>query len=138
MGRFAVELKLANGIDAALVHRGFLPSDQVRQTNIQGVVDTGAVRLVIPEHVATELGVREVDEIQVRYADAGRRSTRKLVTDVMLELLGREATFRATVEPNRDSALIGAIVLEELDLLVDCTTEKLRPRNPNHIISEIE
>lgn len=137
MGRFAVELKLANSIDAAFMQRGLLSPDQVRQTEIQGVVDTGAVRLVIPERVATELGVREVDEIQVRYAD-GRIATRKLVTDVLLELLGREATFRATVEANRDSALIGAIVLEELDLLVDCTTEKLRPRDPNHIISEIE
>ncbi len=69
MGRFAVELKLANSADAILVHRGLLAPDQVRQTKIPGVVDTGAVRLVIPEHVATELGVREVDEIQVRYAD---------------------------------------------------------------------
>ena len=137
MGRFAVEIKLANSVDAALVQRGLLPPNQVRQTEIRGVVDTGAVRLVIPERVATELGVREVDEIQVRYAD-GRIATRKLVTDVLLELLGREATFRASVESNRDSALIGAIVLEELDLLVDCTTERLRPRDPNHIISEIE
>jgi clan AA aspartic protease len=137
MGRFAVELKLANSADAVLVHRGLLSPNQVRQTEIQGVVDTGAVRLVIPEHVATELGVREVDEIQVRYAD-GRIATRKLVTDVLVELLGREATFRASVESNRDSALIGAIVLEELDLLVDCTAERLRPRDPNHIISEIE
>ena len=137
MGRFAVELKLANSVDVALAHRGVLSPDQVRQAEMPGVVDTGVLRPVIPEHVATELGVREVDEIQVRYAD-GRIATRKLVTDVLLELLGREATFRATVEANRDSALIGAIVLEELDLLVDCTTEKLRPRDPNHIISEIE
>ena len=137
MGRFAVELKLANSIDAAFMQRGLLSPDQVRQAKMPGVVDTGVLRPVIPEHVATELGVREVDEIQVRYAD-GRIATRKLVTDVLLELLGREATFRATVEANRDSALIGAIVLEELDLLVDCTTEKLRPRDPNHIISEIE
>lgn len=137
MGRFAVELKLANSADAVLAHRGLLPPNQVRQAEMPGVVDTGVLRPVIPEHVATELGVREVDEIQVRYAD-GRIATRKLVTDVLLELLGREATFRATVEANRDSALIGAIVLEELDLLVDCTTEKLRPRDPNHIISEIE
>ena len=137
MGRFAVDLKLANGVDATLVHRGLLTPDQIRQAEIRGVVDTEVLRLVIPEYVATELGVREVDEIQVRYAD-GRIATRKLVTDVLLELLGREATFRATVESNRDSALIGAIVLEELDLLVDCTTEKLRPRDPNHIISEIE
>lgn len=64
-----MELKLANSIDAALVQRGLLSPDQVRQTEIRGVVDTGAVRLVIPEHVATELGVREVDEIQVYYAD---------------------------------------------------------------------
>ena len=129
MGRFAVELKLANNADAVLVHRGLLSPDQVRQTEIRGVVDTGVVRLVIPEYVATELGVREVDEIQVRYAD-GRIATRKLVTDVLVELLGREATFRASVEPDRDSALIGAIVLEDLDLLVDCTTERLRPVIP--------
>ena len=137
MGHFAVKLKLANSVDVALAHRGVLSPDQVRQAEMPGVVDTGVLRPVIPERVATELGVREVDEIQVRYAD-GRIATRKLVTDVLLELLGREATFRATVEANRDSALIGAIVLEELDLLVDCTAEKLRPRDPNHIISEIE
>ena len=45
---------------------------------------------------------------------------------------------RSTVEPDRDSALIGAIVLEELDLVVDCVTEMLCPRDPRHIISEIE
>ncbi len=90
-----------------------------------------------PEDVAAELGVREVDEIQVRCAD-GRSVPRKLVADVLVELLGRKATFRASIEPNRYFALIGVIVLEEFDLLVDCTTEKLRPRDPNHIISEIE
>ena len=63
MGRFAVELKWANSADAVLVHRGLLSPGQVRQTEIQGVVDTGVIRLVIPEHVVTELGGREVDEI---------------------------------------------------------------------------
>ena len=137
MGRFSVEFKLSNSIDVADAQRGMLPPDQVRQVNIRGVVDPGAVRLVLPERVATQLGVREVGEIQVRYAD-GRRATRKLVDDILVELLGREATFRASTEPNRDSALIGAIVLEELDFLVDCTAQRLRPRNPDHIISEIE
>ena len=137
MGRFSVEFKLTNNRDVTLAQHGHLPPDQVRQVTIQGVVDPGAVRLVIPEGVATQLGVREVDEIQVRYAD-GRGATRKLVDDVLVELLGREAAFRASVEPNRDSALIGAIVLEELDFLVDCTAQRLRPRNPDYIISEIE
>lgn len=46
--------------------------------------------------------------------------------------------FNAIVEPQRDSALIGAIVLEDLDLIVDCTTQQLVPRDPERIVSAIE
>ena len=38
----------------------------------------------------------------------------------------------------RSDALLGAIVLEELDLLVDCTTQSLHPRDPDMIVTEIE
>ncbi len=137
MGRFSVEFKLANSIDVADVRRGMLAAEKVRQTTIQGVVDTGATRLVIPASVAAQLGVREVGETRVRYADK-RTATRKLVDDVLVELLGRQATFLASVEPDRDTALIGAIVFETLDFVVDCSTQTLRPRDPNYIISEIE
>lgn len=137
MGCFAVEFKLVNSIDAADARRGMLSSEHVRQVIIQGVVDTGATRLVIPESVAELLGVREVGETRVRYAD-NRTATRRLVDDVQVELLGRQATFRAVVEPDRISALIGAIVLEDLDLVVDCITQTLHPRDPKLIISEIE
>jgi clan AA aspartic protease len=104
---------------------------------MQGVVDTGATRLVIPESVAKRLGAREVGKTKARYAD-NRMATRKLVDDVQVELLGRQATFRAAVEPRRASVLIGAIVLEDLDLVVDCTTQTLNPRDPHQIISELE
>ncbi|MBM3239066.1 clan AA aspartic protease [Candidatus Poribacteria bacterium] len=137
MGRFSVEFKLANSIDAGLVRRGLLTPEQVRQVKIRGVVDTGATRLVIPAKVSEQLGAREVSDTQVRYAD-NRTVTRKLVDDVQVELLGRQGTFRAVVEPGRDSALIGAIVLEDLDFVVDRTTQTLRPRDPKQIISEIE
>ena len=53
-------------------------------------------------------------------------------------LLGREGTFSAIVEPDRVDALVGAIVLEELDFVVDCTTQTLHPRDPNIILSEVE
>ncbi len=128
---------MANSIDVALVRRGLLAPEDVRQMTIRGVVDTGATRLVIPASVAEQLGAREVAETRVRYAD-NRTVTRKLVDDVQVELLGRQGTFRAAVEPDRVSALIGAIVLEDLDFVVDCTTQTLHPRDPNQIISEIE
>jgi hypothetical protein len=42
------------------------------------------------------------------------------------------------VEPRRRTALIGAIVLEDLDLLVDSTNECLIPRDPRIKTYEIE
>ena len=40
--------------------------------------------------------------------------------------------------PNRDTALVGAIVLEELDLVVDYATQSIHPRDPDRIVSEVE
>jgi hypothetical protein len=51
---------------------------------------------------------------------------------------GRDSVFNAIVEPARESALIGAIVLEDLDFLVDCTGQRLVPRDPKQIVSEAE
>jgi predicted aspartyl protease len=137
MGCFEIEIKLTNSVDSFLAERGLMASDQVRQVKIKGIVGIRAMRLVIPESVAKQIGAREVGETKVRYAD-GRTATRKLVDDVMVDLLGRQGTFRAAVEPDRNSALIGAIVLEDLDFVVDCSTQSLHPRDPNQIISEIE
>jgi len=138
MGRFAVEIKLANSVDVGDARRGLIPPEQVRQATVRGVVDTGATRLVIPAGVVEQLGAREVGETQVRYASILRTALRKLVDDVQVELLGRQATFRAAVESDRNSVIIGAIVLEDLDFVVDCSTQTLRPRDPKQIISEIE
>jgi hypothetical protein len=51
---------------------------------------------------------------------------------------GRERVFNAIVEPERESVLIGAIVLEELGFLVDCPGQRLVPRDPKQIVSEAE
>ena len=59
------------------------------------------------------------------------------ITD-RLQIQGRDGVFSAIVEPGRSEALIGAIVLEDLDFLVDCAQQKLIPRDPTYIVSEIE
>lgn len=38
----------------------------------------------------------------------------------------------------RPTALIGALVLEDFDFLVDSAKENLVPRDPNGIVSEIK
>ena len=137
MGRFAVELKVSNNQDVHLAAHGVLAPDKVRYAVLRGIVDGGAAKLVLPASTAEQLGVPTMGEATVRYADQ-RTSTRPVVEEVRLELLGRHGTFSAIVEPDRTTALIGAIVLEDLDFLVDCTKQQLTPRDPNRIVSEIE
>jgi predicted aspartyl protease len=137
VGRVFVDVSIANNDDLALVRRGVLRKEQVRRQTIRGIVDTGAAMLVLPSAVAEELGVPLGDKIKVRYAD-GRRAQRRVAHEVHVELLGRHDTFSAVLEPKRTEALIGVIILEGLDLLVDCQNERLVPRDPSGPVYEIE
>lgn len=137
MGRFAVTLQLANRGDEVLAERGLMKPELVRRTELEGVVDSGAAYLVLPQSVVKKLGLPLGAKVKVRYADR-RQGTRDSAEDVRLELQGRKGIFTAIVEPKRKTALIGAVVLEVLDLLVDCKHLKLVPRDPHFVISEIE
>ena len=137
MGRITLEFSIANNDDVVLARAGGLAPDQVRRVTLNGVVDTGAMRLVLPESAVNQLGLTPSGRATVRYADR-RSATRSLVKDVSVELLGRQGVFTALVEPDRADALIGAIVMEDLDFLVDCATQTLQPRDPDVIVTEVE
>jgi predicted aspartyl protease len=137
VGRFKVEIEVSNNDDVSDARRGIIDSAKVRRQSLLGVVDSGAAHLVLPQKIADELGLVANSKVKVRYAN-GKTSTRPRVENVYLELQGRHGIFSAILEPKRDTALIGAIVLEEMDFLVDCTNSRLYPRDPKMVISEIE
>lgn len=137
MGKVVVDVKLVNSADKVRAADGHLPADQIRSVTVKGIVDTGAAMLVIPESAARALGVAKISETSVRYADH-RRATRDVVGNIDLELCGRVNPFTAVVEPSRPDALVGAIVLEALDLIVDCRRQVVEPRDPNIMTTEIE
>jgi predicted aspartyl protease len=137
VGRFAVEFEVANHIDIIDAQRGLLEAHKVRRLKLSGVVDPGATGLVLPEKVVLQLGLPVIRKVKVRYANnsTARRDT---VTGAYVRLQGRDGVFTAVVEPKRRTALIGAIVLEDLDFLVDCGHQRLVPRDPRYIVSEME
>ena len=137
MGRFSVDLIVANNRDVVNLADGESVLDKVKHVLVSGVVDSGAARLVLPQRVVDDLQLKVDSEMTVRFAD-NRLAKRQIVSNVWLQLLGRHSVFTAVVEPAREDALIGAIVLEELDLLVDCLTQSLHPRDPDSILTEIE
>ncbi len=137
MGRFSVMVDLTNDGDLIRAEAGLISADKVRRLRISGLVDSGATRLVIPESVAKQLGLELTGTTTVRYAD-GRTADRAVAQRIRLGYAGRESVFNAIIEPGRDAALIGAIVMEDLDLIIDCTGQQLIPRDPKQIISEVE
>jgi predicted aspartyl protease len=137
MGRVTVEVKLANNRDVQMLEGGAMKPEQVRRATLEGTVDPGANWLVLPTAVADQLGLPKTGKATVTYGDR-HSAVRDIAVQVELELLGRKGTFRAILEPQRTTALIGAIVLEDLDLLVDCKRQQVIPRDPNVMTAEVE
>jgi predicted aspartyl protease len=129
--------EVANYNDVVLSESGHLEPSEVRRFQIEGVVDSGATRLVLPAAIVKQLGLPPTGRTRTRYLD-GRTGMRDVVDAERVTLQGRSGQFKAIVEPKREKALIGAIVLEDLDFVVDCTSQKLVPRDPRVIVSEIE
>lgn len=137
VGRFTIDVVISNNRDQIKAEDGLLPKEKVRRMTIKGVIDSGAARLVLPSALVKQLGLSLSDKVKVKYAD-GRTCTRHTADNVHIEIQGRSGVFTAVVEPKRTTALIGAIVLEDLDFLVDCLHQRIVPRDPRFVISEIE
>lgn len=51
VGEVRLRVTLTNAVDEALVRRGLLSADRIRHYEADALVDTGAVRTVLPSHV---------------------------------------------------------------------------------------
>ena len=128
MGEIRASVTLENSGDREILVRGLGVEADVRRTTVEGVVDTGAVTLVIPEEIATELGLRHWGTRTVVYTDERREE--RPVTDVTIEIGDLATRTEAIVGPAGSEILIGQTVLEVLDLIADCRNRKLAPRHP--------
>jgi clan AA aspartic protease len=128
MGEVRVGVRLTNAGDEVLVRRGLLTADQIRSYEADALVDTGAVRSVLPIHVVQLLGLAIVDKARATYANDAAEDVD--VTEMVgITLLGRRTTEETLVLGSE--VLIGQTVLESLDLQVDCTNHRVIP-NPAH------
>jgi len=126
LGEVRVKVKLTNAVDEALVRRGLLTADKIRRYEADALVDTGAVRSVLPIHVVHGLAI--VDKARATYANDAAEDVD--VTEMVgITLLGRRTTEETLVLGSE--VLIGQTVLESLDLQVDCTNHRVIP-NPAH------
>jgi clan AA aspartic protease len=112
--------------------------DQTKSVEVEAVIDTGATMLVLPQDVIAKLDLRKMREATVRYAN-NKTETKSIYGVVTAEIRGRAGEFNVLAESERCQPLVGQIVLEQLDLVVDPSTRTVmpNPRSPEMPMVEI-
>ena len=124
MGQLHVPVTLHNARELVLARLGHLDPAQVHTLETEALVDTGAMHLVVPDALAVQLGLLRLRTQAVTMAD-GRDGVYDQTEAVTIELLGRSFDVSALVMGH--TVLLGAIVLEGLDLAVDPIRQRLMP-----------
>ena len=136
MGEISVDFELENAVDRENFERGFREESGVRRTRVQGIVDTGAVMLVLPQNIVEQLGLRVQATKVVTYAD-NRTEERPVAGPVTVRIGDRSTHTDCLVGPPSGEVLIGQIIMETLDLIADCTNRTLTPRIPDYPLLRI-
>jgi clan AA aspartic protease len=137
MGEIRIKVTLTNALDEMLARRGKLPPEQVRRRELDALVDTGAVRSVLPPQIVEELGLEIRGQRMAEYAD-GRKESVGVTEPLIIECMRRDTLEEALVLG--DEVLIGQTVLEKLDLLADCANRRLipNPAHPNQPVTKVK
>ncbi len=97
---------------------------------VPALADTGSVFLCIPEHVRLQLDLDAVEQREVKLAD-GSRASFPYVGPLVVRFKNRTGFMGALVLG--DEVLLGAIPMEEMDLVVNPRdrTVDVNPDSPN-------
>jgi clan AA aspartic protease len=119
MGITYVAMRLGNDARADL-----------EEIDAEALVDTGAMHLCIPEHIALQLQLKDTGIREVTLADGHVQQVR-YVSPVRIEMLNRVCVTGALVLG--DQVLLGAIPMEDMDLIVEPAQQRVtvNPRAPN-------
>ncbi|GHV94648.1 hypothetical protein AGMMS50293_09680 [Spirochaetia bacterium] len=122
MGRVVAEITLTNVMDKAQVQAG--TRSAVRQVTVNAVVDTGAGTLVITEDLRQQLGLEIEGKRRTHFAN-GEKTECGVTEGVNIRWKDRHTTCPAVVIPGAQFVLLGAIPLEDMDLIVNPAKQEL-------------
>jgi clan AA aspartic protease len=118
MGLVYTEITLKNVGDVIEVNRGHRAEKEVRTVTVQALVDTGSGTLVITEAVRDRLGLAIKGMRNSTLANSARQCC-QVTEPVEIHWKDRETACPALVVPGAGEVLRGAILLEDMDLMVD-------------------
>jgi clan AA aspartic protease len=139
IGLIYADIQLTNVDDEALVRRYIIDKDEVRSVRLNMLVDTDAYMMAINETIQSQLELPFVEKRKVQVADS-RVMEYDVVGPVMVRFANRRATCNAFVLPGDSEPLLGAIPMEEMDVLVHPQRQELivNPEHPNYAVLKMK
>lgn len=129
MGRVMARLKVRNVFDVQRAAEGLIPAAEVRAVEVDALVDTGATLVCLPKAIIEALGLPFRTEVRVRTGNG--RARRRTFGPAEVELLQRSFTMDVMENHEDTPPLVGYLLLEALDLVVDPKSQQVIG-NPAH------
>ena len=119
MGMIRAQIELANPT-----------KPELKPLTVEALVDTGAMTICIPEHVAVQLGLETIETREVTTTDEKSHAV-PYVGPVRIRFEKRTCFTGALVIG--DTVLLGAVPMEDMDLVVSPAAETIvvNPKSPN-------
>lgn len=130
MGLTYADIELINANDVALAQRHFIGQEEVKRIPLNILVDTGAYNLCINETIQAQLGLSFVEKRKGQLAN-GSIEEYDFVGPVIVKFKNRQTVCNALVLQGDNEPLLGAIPLEDMDVLIHPIRQELIV-NPDH------
>jgi clan AA aspartic protease len=130
MGLVYADIELINSFELIACKKGIIPKSEVKRMKISALVDSGAYMLSINEEIKLQLGLETFDVQEAELAD-GTICSIEIVGPVEVHFENRKTVVNAAVLPGKVEPLLGAIPMEDMDVLIDLRQQKLIV-NPAH------
>jgi clan AA aspartic protease len=130
MGLIYAEIELINGEDLILARRNFIGEDEIKSIRVNMLVDTGSVYMCINENIQEQLQLPVLEQRKGQLAN-GHIVEYNVVGPIEVKFKNRRCSVNAMVLPGDNEPLLGAIPLEDMDILVHPYRQELIV-NPDH------
>jgi clan AA aspartic protease len=135
MGVVYADIELINEEDAGLARRNMIGAEEIRRMHLNMLVDSGAFMMAINESIQSQLGFPFIDKRKVQLA-SGQVVEYDVVGPIDVRFSNRRAVCSAFVLPGVSEPLLGAIPMEEMDVLIHSKRQELvvNPKHPYHAV----
>ncbi len=130
MGLVYADVILTNAGDIELARRHYIGEDEIKSMSVNILVDTGSYMLAINENIQEQLQLPVTEQRKAQTAD-GRIVECDVVAPIELRFKNRRFVGSAMVLPGDNEPLLGAIPLEDMDVLIHPLRQELIV-NPDH------